>query len=85
MSTPTNLSVLPRCGGATLSLDVQHWHWDLAARLVEAIGGNQLPAEFGIAYRFTAESTRDYALDLVRRQLGWTIANHYGREARTDA
>jgi hypothetical protein len=78
---------------AYIHLNVDRANWYLAARMLEAVGGQQflIVPEQGTVYRFTTSRTRDEALELVRGGFGWTMATPFddhpvlGRRSRHNA
>ncbi len=63
------------CDTVFVALNVDHPYWQPAMALLEAAGGQRQFLALGAVYRFLTEPRRDYALDLVRRTLGWTVAS----------
>lgn len=65
----------PRCEIAYVRLNPEHWDWPLAAQLLEAVGGQPCRSEAATVYSFATHRARDEALELLRRNFGWTVAS----------
>jgi hypothetical protein len=65
-----------------IRLHVEHPARNKAARLLEALGGQQYHPAAGIVYGFSTSSARDVALHLVQVKVGWTAATAFDGRPR---